>query len=389
MINVTKGCLALSRTDLGQAALQLAEQPSASELVLTSFPSINPMSAAQLISLGCSLRDLLTLSTEEQKQLAAKLPDIPANSLELLFQQAMWGQAITGRLPTAPRAGQQQPALECEQQMALEYEHQQPRVMHHSQHQRCYPGDRCIKTYDQNHSGSFAEVTSEQFEASARSGCLSHGDMPQPSQHGLPGQGARHATGLSRPGNPFGAFQCQPQHQSSSQSHGPQQLHGQLPPESTHGHSQHGHLLSMEPADCLQIEEVPADYTEDHSSDALHAFARSQHEQQQQHLQQQQLWPQLQQQHQQLQRQQLQQQQQTVDWQEYLPEEDEGILGAPIREQGPWQQPIQQRRFGYDSSAAAEMLPMHSTAAEEENGVPDVVIDDVFEPEAWQGIAQA
>ena len=65
------------------APLALEENPSPSEVMLTSFPSMNPVSAARIISLGCSLSELLSLSAEEQKQLADKLPDIPTDSLDL------------------------------------------------------------------------------------------------------------------------------------------------------------------------------------------------------------------------------------------------------------------------------------------------------------------
>lgn len=76
--------------------LRLPQYPSASELTLTAFPSINPMVAARLISLGCSLSELLGLNKDEQRQLAEKLSDVPSNSLELFFQQAMYGQPVTG-----------------------------------------------------------------------------------------------------------------------------------------------------------------------------------------------------------------------------------------------------------------------------------------------------
>lgn len=63
-----------------------------------AFPSINPLAAARLISLGCSLSELLGLNDKEQRQLAVKLSDIPRNSLELFFQQAMYGQPVTGHM---------------------------------------------------------------------------------------------------------------------------------------------------------------------------------------------------------------------------------------------------------------------------------------------------
>ena len=76
--------------------LRLPQYPSASEVTLTAFPSINPLVAARLISLGCSLSELLGLNEDEQRQLAEKLSDVPTNSLELFFQQAMYGQPVTG-----------------------------------------------------------------------------------------------------------------------------------------------------------------------------------------------------------------------------------------------------------------------------------------------------
>ncbi len=77
---------------------------------------MNPMSAARIISLGCSLSELLSWSVEEQKQLADKLPDIPSTSLDLFFQQATWGQAITGLLLAAPGPEQHQATLHTGQQ---------------------------------------------------------------------------------------------------------------------------------------------------------------------------------------------------------------------------------------------------------------------------------
>lgn len=78
--------------------LTLPQYPTASEIALTGFPSINPLAAARLISLGCSLSELLGLNEEEQRQLAMKLSDIPTISLELFFKQATYGQPITGQL---------------------------------------------------------------------------------------------------------------------------------------------------------------------------------------------------------------------------------------------------------------------------------------------------
>ncbi len=91
---------------------------------------MNPVSAARIISLGCSLSELLSLSAEEQKQLADKLPDIPSVSLDLFFQQATWGQAITGLLPAASgpeqhpatlHAGQQPTALPLDQNLSMSH----------------------------------------------------------------------------------------------------------------------------------------------------------------------------------------------------------------------------------------------------------------------------
>ena len=76
--------------------LTLSQMPSASEVTLTAFLSINPLAAARLISLDCTLSELLGLNEEEQRQLAQKLPDLPAHSLELFFRQSMYGQPITG-----------------------------------------------------------------------------------------------------------------------------------------------------------------------------------------------------------------------------------------------------------------------------------------------------
>lgn len=120
---IARSCLAQLKASTSNDAptLALAEHPSSSEVILTSFPSVNPMSAARLISLGCSLSQLMGLSPEEQKQLSVKLSDIPANSLELFFQQATWGQRITGLLPAAQDAGQQPPALSSNHHLANAY----------------------------------------------------------------------------------------------------------------------------------------------------------------------------------------------------------------------------------------------------------------------------
>ena len=76
--------------------LRLCQFPSASEVTLTAFPSVNPLTAARLISLKCTLSELLGLNDDEQRQLTQKLPDVPSHSLEQFFLQGMYGQPITG-----------------------------------------------------------------------------------------------------------------------------------------------------------------------------------------------------------------------------------------------------------------------------------------------------
>ena len=341
--------------------LQLAAEPTAAELVLTSFPSMNPMSAARLISLGCSLSELLTLQAEEQEKLAAKLSDIPTNSLDLFFQQATWGQAITGQPMTAPEPGQQQNALECTQQHAGR------------QHGRQQAAFDQTALYSRLADYAHLDVDKEACNARAGrpAGLQSRPYDSTPTQHTMdmhPMQHSRNALQVARTSNPFGAFQYQPEHQSTGRALGSEKLHGSALQGHSHDYAkQRGALSGIGPPrnfDCLQIEEVPCDYTEDYSTDALESMAR------------------LADQHQ------PQQQQQGIDWQNYLPEEEEGIAGNSLMgEQMPWQASRHHHRFADDPATAAEMLPMDGMDIEED-GVPDVVIDDALEPETTTGALQ-
>ncbi|KAK9815324.1 hypothetical protein WJX72_001793 [[Myrmecia] bisecta] len=76
--------------------VQLAEQQTPHERFLNAFPCLNPLSAARLLSVNCTLAQLVTLSSEGQQQLADALPDIPARSLKLLFELLAWGLPIRG-----------------------------------------------------------------------------------------------------------------------------------------------------------------------------------------------------------------------------------------------------------------------------------------------------
>ena len=350
--NIIKSYLDLCKPGHNQAAaaLQLPEQPSPSEIVLTSFPSINPLSAARLISLGCSLSELLTLSAEEQKQLAMKLSDIPANSLELFFQQATWGQAITGLMPAAPGQRLQQNALEYGQ--------------HHT-----LGNDRLEDQADELHTRSSSHMQpddyTEAYLTRQLAGTASGRHPNMLGSHTRPLTSmppATHAPGVGYCSNPFQSFQYQPQHQSSSRSHDTQQL----PQGYAHGDRQHGRLsTSMGPghdSGAFEIEEIPGDYTDDsvYSSRAPAAVNSHQHHQQQQ-----------------------QQQQHDVDWKSYLPEE-EGSGDTVMERSMRWQPAGQQPRFNdehCDHAGAADEAPMQNLELDnmEDDEVPDVVIDDVVE----------
>ena len=332
------------------AALQLPEQPSPSEVVLTSFPSINPLSAARLISLGCSLSELLTLSAEEQKQLAVKLSDIPANSLELFFHQAMWGQAITGLMPTAPGQRLQQNAPEYGQHHILRNGRQENQA-------------------DELHTRSASHMQPDEYTEACQSTQLAA--FPPWHHQNMLGNQARpltslppstHAPGVAHSGNPFQTFQYQPQHQSSSRSQDTKQLLQGY----AHGDRQHGHLpASMQTgpdSGSFAIEEIPVDYTDDYVYDSLAPSAEYSH----QHHQQRQ-----------------QQQQHDVDWQSYLPEEEEAGDTVPASSM-PWQHARHQPCFTDElcnHAGAADVSSMHSMDLDHmrAHAVPDVVIDDVSE----------
>ena len=358
VVSMTKSYLETIKPTPGPSTmhLQLAAEPTPAEIVLTSFPSMNPLSAARLISLKCLLSELLMLQAEEQKQLAAKLSDIPIDSLNLFFQQATWGQAITGKLLTAPDAGQQQSALE-----------RTHTGMRNRQQQAHHVTD--LQTRLTSH--AYSDSQWEANDAPSR-GITSLPSQPFaiiPSHHNNnvhPTQDFRHASQIARTGNPFGAFQYQPEPQSSSKVLESEQLRGQR----LHGHAHdYGRqrvgalsgMVSLHNADRLQMEEVPCDYTEDYGSDALQPAACVAYQQQQQ------------------------QQQQGINWHNYLPEEEEQRAGNTLTgKQEPWQAHRQQYRLA-DDHATAEMLPLDGMDIEED-GVPDVVIDDALESEVAEGI---
>ncbi|DBA93366.1 TPA: hypothetical protein ACH3X2_003639 [Trebouxia sp. C0005] len=341
------------------APLALEENPSASEVMLTSFPSMNPMSAARIILLGCSLSKLLSLSAEEQKQLADKLPDIPSTSLDLFFQQANWGQAITGLLPAAPgpeqhqvtlHRGQQATALPFDQNVSIDHlprtyrpshtqSAQMPTALNVSlpadfahQEAALAPADTTaaaaavVMAPPRRVSWDFVAETDPPQQAA--SGANMHA---QPSnQHQYPGQipgqkpfqGAGQAvrptpaghgySGRSRQtGNPFSAFQYQPQTQAHSSSHDDAQLHHQHHHQQQHphhfvqNHRQPGYLSDMP----FEIQDVSdgdgmdlfEGQTLDQTSGASEAcFGRT--------------YP--------VHHQQQQQQRQSVDWHSYLPEQE-------------------------------------------------------------------
>lgn len=69
----------------------LGEAPSPTEAFLEHFPSLNSFSAAALASVDLPLRELISLSEEQQAQLCALLPGVPARSLRLFWQHASYG----------------------------------------------------------------------------------------------------------------------------------------------------------------------------------------------------------------------------------------------------------------------------------------------------------
>ena len=351
------------------APLALEENPSASEVLLTSFPSMNPMSAARIISLGCSLSELLSLSVKEQKQLADKLPDIPSVSLDLFFQQATWGQAITGVLPAAPGREQHPATLHAGQQpTALPFDHhvsmghlpstcapglihsgQMPRALNSSLPAGPAHPDAALATAGMPAAAAAAPVVtapsrhvSWDFMAETDPphqpalGAAMHAQSgnqyqhmgqilgqksfqgtggavrPMPIGHGNPGRS-------QQAGNPFSAFQCQPQRQAHSSSHDDAQLHHQR--QHLQQHTRHvvqdqrqpGYLSDMP----FEIQDVSngddmdlfEGQTLDGTSGASQAnFGRPYPVQQQQ-----------------------QQQQEPVNWHSYLPEEEsEANADAPI-----------------------------------------------------------
>ena len=342
--NITKSYLDLCKLSPSQAApaLQLPEQPSPSEILLTSFPSINPLSAARLISLGCSLSELLTLSAEEQKQLTAKLSDIPANSLELFFQQATWGQAITGLLPTAPGQRLQQNALEYDPHNRLGNDRQETQADEYREAgQTRQPAGLLSKRHQNmldNHTRPLASMP------------------PSP-----------HASGMAVCGNPFQTFQYRPQHQSSSKSHDTKQLLQAC----AHDDKQHDHLStsmgSRHDSGSFEIEKTPLDYTDDRVYNSLAPAVTYSHQQHHHHHH-----------HHHNQR---QQQQHNSNWQSYLHEEeqaDDTMMESPVL----WQ-PARHRFTDEhcNHAGAADEEPMYSLQPDHlgDDGVPDVVIDDVLD----------
>lgn len=74
-----------------EEAKGLFQLPTPAEVFLGCFPSVNPFTAFHLARLPCNLRDLLTLNTAEQAQLASVLSVVPPKSMELFFHQMAWG----------------------------------------------------------------------------------------------------------------------------------------------------------------------------------------------------------------------------------------------------------------------------------------------------------
>ncbi len=334
---------------------------------------MNPMSAARIISLGCSLSKLLSLSAEEQKQLADKLPDIPSVSLDLFFQQATWGQAITGLLPAAPGPEQHQATLHAGQQLtALPFDQnvsigQLPRTygpshIHSGQMptalNSCFPAglahqEAALATAGMPAAG-MPVVTAPSRDVSwdfmakidprqAASGAAMHAQSSNQYQHmgQIPGQRSLQGTGQAvRPtptghgnssrsqqtGNPFSAFQFQPQQQAHSSSHDNAQLQHQQYQQQQQQHphhfvQDHSHLSDMP----FEIQDVSngdgMDIFEGQTRDGTcgasqgcldRPYAVHNQQQQQQHQQQ-------------------QQQQEPVDWHSYLSEEEPEVnADAPM-----------------------------------------------------------
>ena len=331
------------------------------------------MSAACLISLDCSLSELMGLSPEEQKQLATQLSDIPANSLELFFQQAMWGKPVTGLLLTAPEA-EQQPMAPGPGDGAP---HHMPTALplgaqtHAGQSSFPVTGQVAAglgpgQNGASNHpsisemandfylnAGQAMRSQTPAYQSMHRSHLVGQqsfhvegfpGVNPQQSSTGYiarPPQtdscyAARAAptgnhypeqAGHSSKGNPFSAFKFQPEQQSqqaeadSQQQQQPQQLpHGGQGQPRLHGYMSD----TYEGSPTFEIEEVLDDYQGDYGSDQLYhrdndgamaGYKRHFQQQQQQQQQQQEegnKHPQ----------QQEQEQEQCIDWHTYLPEDD-------------------------------------------------------------------
>ncbi|KAL0033852.1 hypothetical protein WJX77_007687 [Trebouxia sp. C0004] len=348
------------------APLALEDNPSASEVMLTSFPSLNPMSAARIISLGCSLSELFSLSTEEQKQLADKLPDIPSIGLDLFFQQATWGQAIVGLLPAAPgpeqhqatlHAGQQPTVLPFDQNVSIghlprtyspghTHSGQMPTALNSNVPAGLAHPEAALATADVP-AAAAPVVTAPSSHASwvfmaetyplqAASEAAMHARSSNQYQHmgQVPDQRSIQGTGRAvRPmttghvnsgrsqqtGNPFSAFQYQPHQQAHSSSHDDAQLNHQ------HHHQQHSHHFVQDHRQPGHLSDTPFEIQDVSNSDGMHLFegqtldgnsGASQANFGRPYL---------------VHHQQQQQQQEPVDWHSYLPEEElEADANAPI-----------------------------------------------------------
>ncbi|KAK9842540.1 hypothetical protein WJX81_005070 [Elliptochloris bilobata] len=84
------------------ACVILPEQPSDRERALGAYPALNPFSAARLAAIDCPLQELLALDSCDQERLAEALPDVPASSLRLFYQQV----ASAGVRATTPHGTQ-------------------------------------------------------------------------------------------------------------------------------------------------------------------------------------------------------------------------------------------------------------------------------------------
>ena len=367
------------------APLALGDSPSASEVILTSFPSMNPLSAARLISLGCCLSELLSLSAEEQKQLAVKLSDIPSHSMELFFQQAMWGEPITGSLPAALTAGHLQQASAAGHRLnptALipgelptphsTHLYQEP-VAHGARYAGAGQSHNALQLHPPAPTNQSSASVTEHVSAWGPAGnaMSTHAltDL-RPSEHckqsnQAVGDGVRpelgsqsHTGSPQHTGNPFSAFQYQPHQQA--EAHAQQGAHGhhhydhqqQLPHHFAHKHRQPVYKADMP----FEIKDIPYSANMDCYGDEAQGmevdrpYAGRHHHQHQQ---------------------QQQQQQQAVDWQSYMPaEEDPEIHGMDARSRN---EEVQAHR-PHSGSIAANGVSAYKDNSLEQDGM--YVMDD-------------